>query len=113
MFSKISENLRRSKLYVKNNISYETMNQIYRSSKSIPNFAKNVMRQLFSVTELKRCTTVFGRTFSSKTSTRYGLNAARVELIRQMVEENYYNDPKLWPYCVSVMNGEIKLAKRR
>ena len=89
------------------------MSEIYNKSTSIPNFAKNAMVHLFSKAELLECKNVTGRDLSKQVVGRC-LDEARVEAIRQMVEENAgdHIDPKLWPTCIHWMNSEISRIKK-
>ena len=63
------------------------MNEIYKQSLSISNFAKYAMVHLFSKAELLECKNVTGRDPSKRVVGR-SLDEARVETIRQMVQEN-------------------------
>ena len=86
MYPKMFDNLKPSPLYQKNQLSYETMNEIYKRSTTIPNFAKNAMLHLFDMSELLRCKRVMH--VDRTEGTIFGLDEARFEAIRQMVEEN-------------------------
>ena len=113
MFPKLSDNLQPSPLYEKNNLSYETMNEIFKKSMTIPNFAKNVMLHLFSNAELLECMNVRGLDTSQHVVGRC-LDEARVETIRQIVDEIAGDlfDQKLWYYCIDRMNtGILRLKK--
>ena len=114
MYPKLSDNLKPSPLYEKNNLSYEKMNEIYKKSISIPNFAKNVMLHLFSKTELLECMNVRGLDPSHRFVGRC-LDEARVECIRQMVEENagdHIGQKPPWTYCLGMLNGTISRLKK-
>ena len=109
MYPKVSENLVQSSLFAKNGLSYQMMNRVYQQSPSIPTFANNAMLHLFSSSELVKCQTVFGHSrTSSAYGTAQGLDQKRVDMIRQMVDQNSFPSPDQWSNCVSAMNAAIK-----
>lgn len=78
----------------------------------MPNFAKNLMMHLFDLAELKRCLNVHGR--SSNPNKVFGprLDEKRINVIRQIVEENSTFSPtQLWKNCVNSMNRKISDIK--
>ena len=113
MYAKLSDYLKQSPLYEKHNLSYEAINEIYKKSLSIPNFAKNLMVHLFNKAELLECHNVRGCD-SLKRVVGGRLDETRVETIRLLIEENAgdHFDQKLWPTCVTWMNIELSRIKK-
>ena len=107
MYPKMFDNLKPSPLYQKNQLSYQAMNEIYKRSTTIPNFAKNVMLYLFDLSELLHCKRVMH--VDRTEGTIGGLDDARFEAIRQMVEENAGTifSNSLWNYCLNAMSYSI------
>ena len=113
LYLKLTDNLKPSSLYEKKHLSYETMNEIYKKSTAIPNFAKNAMVHLFDKAELLECMNVRGIDKNQRLVGRF-LDEARVETIRQMVKENAgdHNYIKLWQTCIARMNQGICRFKK-
>ena len=89
------------------------MNEIFTKSTTIPNYAKNAMVHLFDKAELLECLNVLGRGPSHHVVGRC-LDEARVDTIRQMVEENAgeHIGKKLWQTCIDRMNAGILRLKK-
>ena len=102
-----------SSLYQENNLSYDKINRIFAQSKSMVNFAKNLMLELFDESELSQCHSVHGQSRLSSEFVRQGLDRHRIDLIRQIVEENAMASKTMWNECVNMMNAQLRKIKRR
>lgn len=108
---KMSEDLKQSQLYQNNNLSYQDINHTYRLSTSIPSFATALLEHMFDESELKKCLNVYGRAPCSPIPSNRCLDPRRVDLIRQIIEENSLFDRALWRQCVTRMNTRIEKLK--
>lgn len=110
----MSVNLKPSPLYDQIRLSYSAANRIFSQSRSMPNFAKRLMLRLFGAAELNACHNVYGRVQGlGRLSTREGLDRARVDMIRQAVEENSApSQEQQWNACVDTMNGELRRLRK-
>lgn len=95
-------------------LSPETVDHIYHRSRSVINFATNLMTHLFDHAELLSCLNVYGRHYSSPFSLKHkGLDERRVNIIKRAVQEKAGSGREIWPCCVKAMNDKINLEKRR
>lgn len=112
--AKISRKLQPSPLYEENKLSYEAVNQIFVQSKSIANFAKSVMLQLFDQTELARCHVAHARASGAGSEPAiHHIDQKRVEIIRQIVEQNFFPSKHQWSDCIEAMGKYAKTMKSR
>ena len=91
-------------------LSKETIDFIFKSSVTLPNFATHLMTQLFDQSELLKCRNVYGRSAAYPHQIQNpdeALDERRVNIIRRCVEEKVGASDQTWKQCVNAMNTKI------
>ena len=107
-----SNNIAQANKVKPGDLSKETIDVIYESSVTLPNFATHLMTHLFDQTELLKCRNVLGRSHGGHyCNPDEALDERRVNTIRRLVEEKAGASDHTWKKCEKAMNEKIRRMK--
>lgn len=98
--------LQPSSLCKSKDLSKPTVDDIYKRSRSILNFATNLMLHLFDKSELRNCPYVYeplAKMVKKQPQIKKSLDQNRVNIIRELVQERVGPNPQIWKKCVNSM----------